>query len=290
MDTWKTPAKEGGMLRQYIPAQLDDNPSMAEDDPTYEDRLSGLGSDALVRAMRFGDWDIIEGAYFDCWDRARHVVDPFPIPDHWLRIRSMDWGSASPFSVGWWAVASEDNEHVAKGCLVRYREWYGKATTAEGAVTGLKLTAEEVAEGIVDRETYEVDEGQAPKASLSFTYVGPGLRREKMGKAVLDPSAFAVDSGPSIAERLHKNGARFTKADNKRVSTAGTDKRGAMGGWDQVRARLKGTQTATRCWWCSHTAWTRSAPCRRCSTTRAALKTSTPTWKTMRLTTSATAA
>ena len=41
-------------------------------------------------------------AFFDCWEAKRHVVAPFAIPPDWLRFRSMDWGSASPFSVGWW--------------------------------------------------------------------------------------------------------------------------------------------------------------------------------------------
>src|SRR5690606_37153005 len=64
---------EGGMLRQYIPARLDDNPSMTVDDPAYEGKLSGLGSETLVKAMREGDWDIVEGAFFDNWNRAKHV-------------------------------------------------------------------------------------------------------------------------------------------------------------------------------------------------------------------------
>ncbi len=47
---------EGGMVRQYIPARLDDNPSMASDDPNYRARLRGLGSDALVKAFP-AQWD-----------------------------------------------------------------------------------------------------------------------------------------------------------------------------------------------------------------------------------------
>ena len=38
---------------------------------------------------------------------------------------------------------------------------------------------------------------------------------------------------------MAKNGAMFYRADNKRVSD-----KGAMGGWDQVRARLKGDEKA----------------------------------------------
>jgi hypothetical protein len=52
---------------------------------------------------------------------------------------------------------------------------------------------------------------------------------------VLDPATFAVDGGPSIAERMGKIGAHFGRADNKRVAQMG-----ALGGWDQMRARLKG--------------------------------------------------
>lgn len=55
-------------------------------------------------------------------------------------------------------------------------------------------------------------------------------------RGYVDPAMFAEDGGPSIAERMR----RFSKlalvpADNKRVARLG-----ALGGWDQVRARLKG--------------------------------------------------
>jgi hypothetical protein len=215
---------EGGMLRQYIPARLEDNPSMAEDDPGYEMRLEGLGSATLVRAMRWGDWDVIEGAFFDCWDARRHVVRPFEIPENWLRFRSGDWGSASPFSFGWWAVASDPvkTEHVTvpRGAMVRYREWYGMLPGKPNV--GLKLHAEDVGKGLWLKEQKD------PRLSYG----------------VLDPSAFKEDGGPSIHERMSRgsgsNGKggfniNFRPADNARVPG-----RGAMGGWDQMRARFVG--------------------------------------------------
>lgn len=212
---------EGGMVRQYIPARLEDNPSMASDDPGYENRLSGLGSEALVRAMRDGDWDIIDGAFFDCWNSDLHVLRPVELPKFWYRFRSGDWGSASPFSFGWWAVASDDFYHkdndivIPRGALIRYREWYGVATDADGTIKankGLKLTAEEVARGILDRE------------------VGDNIT-----SGVLDPSAFDVNGGPTIASRMASVGVHFRKAENKR-----TPGRGALSGWDQMRGRLIG--------------------------------------------------
>lgn len=200
---------EGGMRRQYIPARLDDNPSMTTDDPAYRARLRGLGSEALVRAMEDGDWDVIAGAFFDCFVRERHAVKPFALPPHWLRFASFDWGSAKPFSVGWWAVSDgsilPDGRRYPTGALIRYREWYG----ASGPNVGLKLTAEQVAEGIAERETLE----------------------PKIDYRVADPACFKRDGGPSIAERMAAAPHRiiFRPADNSRIA-----------GWDQMRDRLIG--------------------------------------------------
>jgi hypothetical protein len=86
-----------------------------------------------------------------------------------------------------------------------YREWYG----AKGANVGIKLTAEEVARGIEERT--------------------PPF--EKINDSVIDPAAFAMNGGPSIAERMMRECKRlqFRHGDNKRIP-----------GWDQLRDRLKG--------------------------------------------------
>lgn len=215
MGIYRAPETEGGMLRQFIPARLADNPSMTEDDPLYRVRLRGLGSPALVKAMEEGDWNVVAGAYFECWDAARHVVRPFEVPADWTRFRSFDWGSARPFSVGWWAIAGDARElaeggTIPRGALVRYREWYGASAPNEG----LKLTAEQVAAGIVTRET----------------------PNEKVAYSVADPAIFAQDGGPSIAERMYRHSKIiWRKADNKRTAS-----HGHLGGWDQMRERLLG--------------------------------------------------
>ena len=247
--------------RVFIPSKLQDNRFLGSD---YVANLQMTGSAQLVRAWLEGDWSVIEGAFFPEWSNEKHVITPFSIPTGWLRFRSMDWGSASPFSVGWWAVVSDDynwgqgsylrngsggdvaqegsvvrgsisapnhqmerqrgdsnNPNIQlgslgrsvilpRGSLVRYREWYG----ASSPNVGLKIPAEDVATRILAKE--QPDE--------NITY------------GVLDPAAFASDGGPSIAERMARQGLRFRPADNKRVAA-----RGAMGGWDQVRSRLTGS-------------------------------------------------
>ena len=212
---------EGGMLRQYIPARLEDNPSMAANDPGYEQRLMGLGSEALVRAMRYGDWDIIDGAFFDNFRKDRHVIKPFTIPKDWMRFRAGDWGSAKPFAFGWFAVATDtttiNGVTIPRGALVMYREWYGVSVDKDRRFVpdkGVKMTANEVGRGVVERD-----------------------QDDKIAYGVLDPAAFSEDGGPSIAERMANEGAYFDRADNARVT-----QRGAMGGWDQLRGRLNGDE------------------------------------------------
>jgi Terminase large subunit, T4likevirus-type, N-terminal len=210
---------ENGLTRIFIPSRLSDNPKLLENDPGYINKLRASGSPELVRAWLEGDWNVIEGAFFSEFSTPRHVIPPLYIPSWWTRFRSMDWGSAKPFSVGWWTVVQDDTVHAGRrlprGAIVRYREWYGCERGKPDV--GLKLPADVVAKGIVSRETSEA-----------------GVR-EKIAYGVLDPAAFAVVSGPSIGETLIRHGAIFRRADNTRTSR---DKR--MGGWDQLRARLVG--------------------------------------------------
>lgn len=210
-------AAEGGMLRQFIPAKLSDNPSI--DPSEYTNKLEGLGSPALVRAMRDGDWNVVAGAFFPEFDTETHVVVPRALPRYWQRFRSFDWGSARPFSVQWWAVSDGEIADFPRGAMICYREWYGaRKDDAGNSVpnTGLRLTAEEVADGIV-----RLEEGD--------------ISKPRTMSGVADPSIFAEDGGPSIGDRMASRKCFFRPADNKRVA-----QHGAMGGWDQLRARLKG--------------------------------------------------
>lgn len=196
--------------RVFIPSRVSDNRYLGAE---YVANLHMSGSAELVRAWVEGDWNVIAGAFFPEFG-ARHVIVPRELPDAWPRFRSGDWGSARPFSVGWWAISDGSLPDLPRGALIRYREWYGWNGKPN---EGLKLTAEEVGKGIAERDG---DDKLVNSAS------------------VLDPAAFTQDGGPSIAERIYRgsdNRVQFRRADNKRVGRLG-----ALGGWDQLRARLKG--------------------------------------------------
>jgi hypothetical protein len=200
--------------RVFIPARVQDNRILLANDPNYVRNLYMVGSRELVRAWLQGDWSAIAGAFFDCWDHERHVLRPCSIPADWLRFRSIDWGSARPASVGWWAVVGDDFKHPAsghvlpRGALLRYRELY----VSSGPNQGRKWTAEQVAQEVVNM-----------------------TGGEKIAYTVADPAMFAQDGGPSLAERFANCGVHLRPADNARVA-----QRGHLGGWDLMRARLVG--------------------------------------------------
>lgn len=193
--------------RVFIPSKLGDNMLLLRNDPTYVLRLRQSGSEALVKAWLEGNWDIVDGAYFQI-DEARHVKDRGYIrwcPPTAVRFRSFDWGSARPFSVGWWVICDglwPPADPFPFGSIFRYREWYG----ASGPNAGLHMTAKEVGEQIL-----EMEDG------------------ERIRYAVADPAIFIRNGGPSIAESMAR--CRWRRADNKRIP-----------GWEAVRQRLQGDE------------------------------------------------
>lgn len=108
---WRAQASggQGGLLRQFIPARLEDNPALTMTDPTYVERLEGLGDPMLVRAMKEGDWDVVAGSMFgDSWRRFDlygkpwHVIAGWDaIPATWEIWRGADDGYASPAACYW---------------------------------------------------------------------------------------------------------------------------------------------------------------------------------------------
>jgi hypothetical protein len=218
----RRPKDDGGLLRQFVPALLEDNPSIDPED--YEGSLLGIGNPALAKAMRYGDWDIVAGGMFDdLWKRDIHVVKPFPIPAGWYVDRSFDWGSSKPFSVLWWAEANGEDVTtpdgrtivVPRGTVFAIAEWYGCEKDQENV--GLKMSARKVAEGILDREARMVEPGLIQRAP----HPGPA-----------DSAIYTKDDEEeSIADKMEAAGVEWVpcaKGPGSRVN-----------GWEVVRNRLE---------------------------------------------------
>jgi len=197
------------MERVFIPSKLTDNPLLLYNDPMYVARLQQQGSKALVKAWLEGLWDIAEGAFFDNFNPQIHVVPidlKFRVPPDAVRFRAFDWGSAKPFSCGWYAV-SDGTWGLPPKALLKYREWYGMKEDQYNV--GLKLTAEQVAVEIARKEL---------AAQETITY------------GVADPAIMVRDGGPSISERMWLSARIGWKAGDRKRKV----------GWDQLRQYLDG--------------------------------------------------
>jgi len=158
---------EQGNQRVRINVSLDDNPSIFENDPEYVKQLEGIKNPELKKAWRHGDWDIVVGGFLQgIWDSKIHKVTPFKIPGDWPRWRAMDWGSAKPYSVGWYCMSPE-------GEIYRYRELYGYGGKPN---TGTHENATTVAKAIYKTEAAERKAGirflKNPADSAMWSDVG----------------------------------------------------------------------------------------------------------------------
>ena len=230
----KQSKSEGGMLRQYIPSKLEDNPTMMINDPDYEDKLSGLGAAHLVKALRDGDWNIISGGAMDDVWTEKNILPQFVIPHNWRIDRAFDWGSAHPFAVGWFAEA-DGTEVIIKvngqkdrvfcpprGSLIQIAEWYGgkHITSSEG----IKMGSRDIAKGVLERERELRDSERIQ------TRVNSGPADNQIDN-VIDSST------PTIAKEMSDVGVDWTKSDK----SAGSRKIGL----DLMRQMIKSASNST---------------------------------------------
>jgi hypothetical protein len=215
----------GGMTMVFIPSNVEDNKILCENDPDYVNNLRSIKDPALRKAWLEGDWDVVLGGFFgDVWNPYKHVVSAFRPPLHWPRLVSMDWGSATPFSIGWYAIADGETsvalrgQHrvFPKGSLIRFHEWYGvKRNMISGRIeanVGIRMQSSDVGARMIELEERQVLMGRTTQIDR-----------------VADPSIFAEKDGPSIAEKFADAGVVWRRGENRRIS-----------GWDSVRMLLHG--------------------------------------------------
>lgn len=170
---------ETGNIIAFIPAKVYDNYVIMQNDPAYVRRLENLPP-ALRKAYKDGDWDAYEGQAFAEFNREIHVCEPFVIPDHWPRWRSVDNGYADPFSWYWFAV-SED------GIVYIYREYTRDPKDP-------KVGYSEQAKKVVELSTYtKLDEyGNEIEVEEPYSFVAAGLDawathvRDVQGKTLIN--------------------------------------------------------------------------------------------------------
>ena len=110
-------------LRMFIPATVDDNPTLVKSDPDYVRFLDSL-PEPLRSAWRNGDWNVFSGQYFaEFHPRVHHISEDnakrlgYGRP-HNSKYIGIDWGFANPFACVWIEVTPNNR-------VFCYRELYG---------------------------------------------------------------------------------------------------------------------------------------------------------------------
>lgn len=142
-------AAEGKLRIVYC--QHEDNPMLYNAD-TGEWTKQGLDyvfgtlenlTGVRYQRLRLGKWVQAEGAVYDGYNPAVHLVDRFDIPERWRRIRAIDFGYTNPFVCQWWAIDPD-------GRMYLYREIYmSQRTVGKHAVLINELSQGERIEATV---------------------------------------------------------------------------------------------------------------------------------------------
>lgn len=191
--------------RQFIASRVEDNPYLEEN---YETNLLTMGDENLVKAMRYGDWNVLQGSFFSDFYESKVVIEPFKIPVHWAKVCAMDWGFFYPFSVQWWAIAAENFLHplteqfIPAGSMVMYREWYGLAKGQRNR--GIAISPQEAAKGILERTKEEIDVW------------------------VADPKIWKSDTGKRAGDMFADSGIFWRRGNNVHET-----------GWMEVKSRIR---------------------------------------------------
>lgn len=179
--------------------------------PGYVAELESIKDPNLRKAWLYGDWDVTAGgALDDVWQSHIHIVPRFVVPSSWRIDRAYDDGSSHPFSVGWWAEADGTEAIIVlgdgteftfcpqPGSLIQIFEWYG--TEEIGTNKGLKMSATNIAQGIIDREISMMANGWIH----SQPWPGPADNRIRQ----------TIDSELDTIEKLmSKKGVRWIESD-----------------------------------------------------------------------------
>lgn len=199
----RAPAKDGGMLRQYIPAVMTDNPTLSKEDPGYSARVESM-PEPYRTAYKDADWDVVFGAMF-AFNQRDHVEKPMPVPENAPLLFTFDDGFGAPFSMGWWWVDAD-------GCLHRFREFYGENPNEPNQ--GLRWSYAEMAQKVIEIEAAE---------GISEITPDGKLRAKRSITRLCDPTCFNKNpsryqggQGPSCSEEFARFNIFLSPGDPRR--------------------------------------------------------------------------
>lgn len=168
----------GGQATVYYSGARD-NPHNAADYIDSLERMTGFLRDRLV----LGRWVQAEGAVYPDFDPALHVIDPFPVPADWRRIRAIDFGFTNPFTCQWWAIDGD-------GRMYLYRELYTTRRLVED----------------MGREIVRLSTGERVEATVADHDAEDRATLERYGVRTIAADKAVSPGIQNVAKRLQKQG------------------------------------------------------------------------------------
>lgn len=123
---------EDGNTRIYIPAGIEDNPVLTQNDPGYVKQLEALKriDPDLYKAWREGSWDVVAGQVFREFSQEHHVSDKAEFSlEVCEKIIAFDWGFTHKAVAHWLALTPENAMGFRRVYL--YRELAQNKTNPE---------------------------------------------------------------------------------------------------------------------------------------------------------------
>ncbi len=168
-----------------LESRHEDNPSLYDDAGALTERgkvtMSVLDALTGVRKerLRYGRWAQTEGAIYEDYSAAIHLIDRFDIPGTWRRFRVIDFGLVNPFVCQWWAIDGD-------GRMYRYREIYmtGRTVSTHAEQIVLLSANEQIEQTICDHDAEDrqtLEENGIPNiAANKAVLIGIGKVQDRL--------------------------------------------------------------------------------------------------------------
>jgi phage terminase large subunit len=149
-------------------------------DDTYSQTLLKQQQDnpEEFNVYALGQWGMYGNHFFKEFRKDIHIVEPFPIPEHWNKYTSKDYGLDMLANL-WFAIDTYNNVYV-------YKELYESDLIVSAAAKRIK----------------EVNGND----TIKFKYAPPDLENRQK------------DTGKSIFDLFFENGESLIKSDNSRIA------------------------------------------------------------------------
>lgn len=217
--------KTNALKRQYLPARLEDNPSIDFD--AYASNIVSDNRPEIAKALLDGDWDVrAAGMFADVFERQKHIIPVATAqapPSWWKTWSALDWGSTDPFCELWATEASGEDmwldQCFPRGSIIVFMEMYGVKHDEQGrylANKGVKKSPTEVSRDVFDIEdVYKIDR-------VAWHFAGMDLWNTQR-----------------IDGRFYSRALEFEEA-GRTYMRAAQGKGSRIQGWELIRSLLKG--------------------------------------------------